>query len=124
MGKKGLLAEGEVMRPENETEKEMTMSSTIYKYTLQPGRTVLELHRGAEVLTVQMQRDEPCMWAKVDTTQPMERRTFEVFGTGHTMPNDPRLVYVATFQMYGGSLVFHVFEFPTEECVEGQRDRK
>jgi len=123
MGKNGLLAEGEVMRPENETEKEMTMS-TIYKYTLQPGRTVLELHRGAEVLTVQMQRDEPCMWAKVDTTQPRERRTFEVFGTGHTMPNDPRLVYVATFQMYGGSLVFHVFEFPTEEWVEGQRDRK
>lgn len=86
--------------------------TTIYKYSLQPGRTVLDLPSGAQVLTVQMQRGEPCLWAKVDTTNPPERRVFDVFGTGHPMPDDPRLLYVATFQMDGGALVWHVFEAP------------
>ena len=88
--------------------------STIYKYPIQPGLTVLELPRGAQVLTVQMQGDRPFLWARLDTRQPLERRTFEVFGTGDGMPDDPRLMYVATFQMDGGALVWHVFEWPTE----------
>jgi len=84
--------------------------TTIYKYTLTPGRTTIELPEGAQVLTVQMQRDDVCLWARVDTAWPTTARVFDVFGTGHAMPDDPRLVYVATFQMAGGSLVWHVFE--------------
>lgn len=95
--------------------------STIYKYPIQPGLTVLELPRGAQVLTVQMQGDRPFLWARLDTRQPPERRTFEVFGTGDGMPDDPRLMYVATFQMEGGSLVWHVFEWPTEWRPEAER---
>ena len=85
--------------------------NTIYKYRLEPNcGGAVHMPQGAQVLTVQMQDGVPCLWAKVDTTQPAERRTFDVYGTGHAMPNDPRLVYVATFQMDGGALVWHVFE--------------
>jgi hypothetical protein len=83
--------------------------TTIYKYTLEPGRTVLELPDGAQVLTVQMQHGSPCMWALVDLARPIGRRFFDVYGTGHAMPADPGR-YVATFQMEGGALVWHVFE--------------
>jgi hypothetical protein len=84
--------------------------STIYKYKLEPNFGALQMPQGAQVLTVQMQDGTPCLWAKVDPTRPTERRTFNVYGTGHEMPDDPCLVYVATFQMGGGALVWHVFE--------------
>ena len=87
--------------------------TTIYKYTLEPGRTKLQMPQGAQVLTVQMQNGTPCLWAKVDPTRPAELRIFDVYGTGHTMPDDPRMVYVATFQMDGGALVWHAFEWPS-----------
>lgn len=83
---------------------------TIYKYKLEPNFGTLQMPKGAQVLTVQIQHGTPCLWAKVDPTQPTERRTFNVYGTGHEMPDDPCLVYVATFQVDGGALVWHVFE--------------
>lgn len=86
--------------------------STIYKYPLTPGRTILALPSGAQALTVQMQRGEPFLWALVDTSKPPERRVFDVFATGHSVPDDARFVYVATFQMDDGALVWHVFETP------------
>jgi len=84
--------------------------NTIYKYKLQPNFGRLEMPQGAQVLTVQMQDGTPCLWARVDTDRALEWRSFDVYGTGHEMPDDPRLVYVATFQMDGGALVWHVFE--------------
>ncbi len=84
--------------------------ATIYKYQLEPGRTALSMPKDAQVLTVQMQNGEACMWAKVDPTKPHEVRAFDVYGAGHTMPDDPCLIYVATFQEEGGKLVWHVFD--------------
>ena len=83
---------------------------TIYKWTLTPGSTDLHMPTGAQVLTVQMQGTQPQLWALVDPKQPKEWRTFDIFGDGNPVPNDPLLIYVATFQMDGGSLVWHVFE--------------
>jgi hypothetical protein len=85
--------------------------NTIYKYRMEPncGGSV-EMPKGAQVLSVQMQGGLPCLWAKVDTTRSLERRSFDVYGTGNAMPDDPRLVYVGTFQMDDGALVWHVFE--------------
>ena len=83
---------------------------TIYKYKLEPNFGTLEMPQGAQVLTVQMQGGTPCLWARVDTERALERRSFDVYGTGHEVPDDPRLVYVSTFQMDNGALVWHVFE--------------
>ena len=81
----------------------------IFKWALTPGSTGLHMPAGAKVLTVQMQGNEPQLWALVDPEQPNERRTFEIHGTGHSVPENPG-EYLATFQMDGGSLVWHVFE--------------
>lgn len=82
---------------------------TIWKYTLQPGRTKLEMPRGAELLTVQMQGDTPTLWAQVHPGEPLERRVIDIHGTGHKLPEDAGQ-YLATFQMEGGALVWHVFD--------------
>ncbi len=83
--------------------------TTIYKYPLTPGRTVLDLPLEARPLTVQMQHGAPCMWVLLNPAQPTVQRFFDVYGTGHGMPAIPG-DYVATFQMASGALVWHVFE--------------
>lgn len=64
---------------------------------------------GAEVLTVQAQRGEPFLWARVNPDAPKIKRLFAVHGTGHPIPDDGRK-HLGSFQLHGGSLVFHVFE--------------
>jgi len=81
----------------------------IYKFNLRPGRTVLDLPLEARPLTVQMQNGDPCMWVLLNPSQPTVRRIFDVYGTGHDMPDIPGH-YVATFQMDGGAMVWRVFD--------------
>lgn len=84
---------------------------TIWKYKLHAGDTCsLSMPAGAEVLTTQVQAEEVCIWALVDDQAKEERRTFCVYGTGHPIKTTDPLLYVGTFQLMGGSLVFHVFE--------------
>lgn len=64
---------------------------------------------GAQILTVQIQRGEPFLWALVDPGMPGEVRNFHTCGTGHNSYAELGR-YVGTFQLHNGSLVFHVFE--------------
>ena len=67
----------------------------------------------AEVLTVQAQFNEPMMWAVVNPEQVKEVRYFELFGTGHPMPEldaTKERKYINTFQVDDGNYVFHLFE--------------
>ncbi len=64
---------------------------------------------GAEFLSVQIQRDEPQMWFLVDPEADSEVRSFTVHGTGHPVVGDDPL-FLGTFQVMGGELVFHLFE--------------
>ena len=67
---------------------------------------------GAEPLTVQVQGDELCLWAKVDTTNPGLAHTVHIYGTGNPIPDeDPDYpeAYIGTVQTHGGALVWHVF---------------
>lgn len=84
---------------------------TIYKYDIfiQDVFTIL-MPIDAEILTVQTQYGSPYFWAKVDTNAEKERRRFCLFGTGHEIPPEKDLQYIGTFQVSGGSLVFHLFE--------------
>lgn len=85
--------------------------TTIYKYPLPvTDRIAVDMPAGSEILTAQMQAMTPCLWAKVDTSNPIETRYFRIFGTGHPMPSDMGvdLAYVATMQ--DRSLVWHLFE--------------
>jgi len=85
------------------------MMKTIWKYALD-FQTIVDIPKGAKVLTVQEQRGDPQLWAIVDPDAETEKRTFIIYGTGHNMPDDPG-EYVGTFQQLGGNLVFHVFEY-------------
>lgn len=68
----------------------------------------IEMPEGAEILTVQMQKTDLCLWAIVDPEAKKVKRKFNVFGTGHEI--DIKGTYIGTFQMHGGDLIFHVFE--------------
>lgn len=85
---------------------------TIYKYPLKVDdyQTVI-MPRGAQILTVQAQREKPCIWALVDIDNEPEKRYFRMAGTGHIINSkDKFLRYIGTFQVMRGDLVFHVFE--------------
>jgi hypothetical protein len=83
----------------------------IFKYVLKTTDVQsVEMPKGAEILSIQTQNDDPCIWALVDPEQEMEYRIFRIFGTGHDVMGDDTLNYIGTYQQYGGSLVFHCFE--------------
>jgi len=81
---------------------------TIHKYTFSiSDRFEFFLPEGAEILSVQLQRGQPTMWAKVDTEASMETRIFYVLGTGHPFPSTP-FKHIASFQQ--DIFVWHLFE--------------
>lgn len=87
---------------------------TIWKFPIHPDDIIrVQMPKGARILTVQEQHGQPAIWAEVDTEAEKEERLFEVFGTGHEMPNDMGVEreYVGTFQLRGGALVFHLYEY-------------
>jgi len=120
---------------------------TIWKYEVAVRDELrIEMPSGARILHVEEQPGNGgtgvCMWALVDSKNPMEMRKFIIFGTGHDIPDapaketDPDSIYadvaasivgdilkstkrkpiadhyVATFLTQGGSLVWHMFEKP------------
>lgn len=92
----------------------------VWKYPMGEWTTGMfstEMPVGAEVLSLEWQHDDLCMWALVNPDAPKEQRHFVVVGTGHeyTSPNHQgaaltREGYVGMFQYAGGDLIFHVFE--------------
>lgn len=95
---------------------------TIWKFILDPKDPFnpnevikVKMPTDAEILCVQAQHDEICIWAKCTPRKPSEpfkTRCFEVFGTGHSIPDEMfvQRSYIGTVQLENGSLVFHVFE--------------
>jgi hypothetical protein len=83
----------------------------IWKWSLQLlDLQSLPIPEGAKLLTVQVQGDMPQLWALVDEKAPIVHRNFATYGTGNPMPDGDPGQYAGTYQMRGGSLVFHVFE--------------
>lgn len=87
------------------------MDMEIFKYKLEVDTTGIAMPIGADILALQVQYGEPCIWALVDPNAPTEQRIFKVFGTGHEVPVDSEsLNYIGTFQLLEGQFVGHVFE--------------
>jgi len=83
---------------------------TIYKYPLlMTDQQQLYLPGGSEILCVQVQHEQPCIWVRQETTNSSVYRTLRTYGTGHQMQS-PSEKYIGTYQLSGGQLVFHVFE--------------
>lgn len=69
----------------------------------------VEMPHGAEILSAQMQGEELCLWALVSPACNKTSRTIEIFGTGNPITPATRK-FIGTAQMFGGRLVWHVFE--------------
>jgi hypothetical protein len=84
---------------------------TIYKYEVPMVEDfTLELPVGAQFLDAQVQNGAVQLWARVNTDAPMRIYRFGVHGTGHEMTEFTRSApYIATFQLFAGGLVFHLF---------------
>lgn len=70
---------------------------------------IVEMPRGAKILTAQLQKGFLQLWALCDETAPKERRRISIYGTGNEVDEKPGR-YISTFQVADGDLVFHVFE--------------
>lgn len=72
-----------------------------------------EMPVGAQILSVQVQNgpsgENACLWALVDPSAPREDRAFRIRGTGHDAAGIDAETFIGTFQMLGGSLVWHLF---------------
>lgn len=88
------------------------MASTIWKYPLQVvDQQTVFMPAGAKLLDVQMQAGTPCVWALVPAqSNAQEAVEIRIHGTGHRFDAE-RYEHIGTFQMNGGSLVFHAFRY-------------
>jgi hypothetical protein len=88
---------------------------TVWKYHLpiQDEPTDLTIPKGAEVLFVDDQGlgSVVSLWMLVDPERGVVPRRFTVRCTGQPIHDDSEQ-YVGSCLMYGGSLVWHVFETP------------
>jgi hypothetical protein len=84
---------------------------SIYKYQLSLNDVdVILLPVGSDILTIQMQDNNICMWALVDTSeQRMVSRHIYTFGMGHSIDPTLKLKHISTYQI-GSYLVYHAFE--------------
>lgn len=87
---------------------------TIYKYPLSIiAENLIQKPRNAEILSIQMQNSIPCIWALVETNNETELKIIEIIPTGskiEPLTHHQGRQFIGTFQMQGGSLVFHAFE--------------
>lgn len=82
---------------------------TIYKYPFKITDSLeIRMPRHAEILHVGLQKGEPHLWARVDTTQPKVTRFINIRGTGHDASRVDR--HIGTLIMSDGEFVFHVFD--------------
>lgn len=86
--------------------------NTIWKFPLViEDAVVVEMPAGSRILSVQVQRDEPCLWAVVDSTAPRVKHRILIRGTGHPLLIDmASCPFIGTFQIPSLGLVFHVFD--------------
>lgn len=82
----------------------------IYKYTLSmEHQQDVEMPEGAQLLSVQVQNSAVQLWALVDPTAPTVTRKIVLCATGEPIHVDLGQ-FISTFQLLGGSVVFHAFE--------------
>lgn len=90
---------------------------TIHKYTLPPhaGQVSVEMPADPEFLSVQVQRDEPVVWALVDPdTRERQHVTILCLLTGGDVPDGTpyraeRANYLGSVQLDEGFFVLHYF---------------
>jgi len=82
----------------------------IWKYPLKLiDLQTIDFPVNSKILTAQVQNNVVCIWALCDETEPKISRNIAIYGTGTPISDNPGK-YISTFQLYNGSVIFHVFE--------------
>lgn len=90
--------------------------SKIFKYPLKvTDIQSVSLPVAHQILSVQVQRGEVCLWARVWEDTPLMPKLIYIYGTGHPVEDRIPMDFMGTIQMRDGALVFHVF-------CEGNKD--
>lgn len=91
---------------------------TIYRFSFSPDKPIINMPKGARVLSTAAQNDVICVWALVDSHAPVIKYRFHVLGTGHDANEVTSQVgtgvhliqqFVGTVFMNDGISVFHIF---------------
>lgn len=84
----------------------------VYKYPVETKRLFkINMPQGARVLKVENQRGIPCLWALVNPDAVLFPRYFLLAATGQDIEYDAEdLEFISTFQVDGGTFIFHIFE--------------
>ncbi len=88
------------------------MQQTIYKYPI-PVDGILELPKGARILSVGVQDSVPTLWAQVDRytrDDEANNHIIEVYGTGHQIEEAGNLEFIGAAFDHRLGLVWHIFE--------------
>jgi len=86
---------------------------TIFRYVFETtDEFELSMPLHAKILAVQAKGNAPSMWAMVNEAETVnEKRKFRVYGTYQQIEVPlSHLDYLGTYQLHGGTLIFHVFE--------------
>ena len=84
----------------------------VFKYLLElADEQIIALPEDAEPLKVMVQNNVPYLWVRLKTTGdcPTVPWTFITHGTGHPIYNSEDLMYIDSYMIENGALVFHVF---------------
>ncbi len=96
-----------------EADKEDNVKTTIWKFKIMPGKTVLDMPIGARILGVMVHGEEVFLWALVNSDAVKQPRTFYAAGTGHALPDRAfEWTHLGSIQLDKGNLIFHIFEDP------------
>ena len=83
---------------------------TIYNYKLDViDKQVIQLPQNAQILSVQEQHGELCLWALVEEQAETEDWTIQIIGTGNPAYHVDAGDFIGTVQARGGYLVWHIF---------------
>jgi len=85
---------------------------TVFKYpAVMNDEFSIRMPYDSKILKAENQHGQLCLWVLVNTECQEENRTFLLTGTGHAISYEmSEIDFISTFQMRGGSFVFHVFE--------------
>jgi len=90
----------------------------IWKFVLPivPRATAVEMPSGAKILSVQVQADQPTVWALVNPSNAKRPRVIITVMTGQEKRESiENLPFIGTVQLGGGGFVLHVFD-GGEQC--------
>ncbi len=92
------------------------MLREIWKFAITNNCTI-EMPKGAQVVSANIQSGKVCIWALVDATAIKEKRKFIILATGQNIP-ESKNTYIKTIFSENAEFVFHVFEIHENENRE------